>query len=403
MPRVLRLYTQDTSVPLIERNAQLLASLEEEWNELGPLRRIEFNAEFHGRDWDETLLPARDYAQNFAAFAAGQGCQCDLSQAEHGQTWYVTASKRMEATATAITELQERLAQFAESHDRGSLTGWSYPRKKWVEFQPNRSNKGAADARAAVLFGSDMVKDPLRSPSMRWSSIGKLNSGPVTAFQLIPSEFLQRARELPPKDAQPTASAFAQWVYSLYSNANGSDEDRERGKEAEEDIWKRRSVSASCTDNRFLRSSGSPWILMHNGLHLPRKQHSDFFEVPHLLVKGEPLRASPDLVYVNKREAEILIVEIKYSHLPIPKNLWPNVWAQLWCYSQIDVATAATKVRVVGEVWSEMWSKGYGQGRRRTEGKKLVCLRASVRRDPRAQVFHQFFRALFQIYSGEES
>ena len=146
----------------------------------------------------------------------------------------------------------------------------------------------------------------------------------------------------------------------------------------------------------FLRS---PWYLIHNGLHID-ENNIKYFQVPNLCVAGEPLRASPDLIYVNKKTSEVIIVEIKYSQLQITKNLWPNVWAQLWCYSHIAVTANAPKVTVVGEVWGKIWSSGRGRGRNRTPGERLICLRASVRRNPRASAYDQFFRALFKIYSG---
>ena len=117
-------------------------------------------------------------------------------------------------------------------------------------------------------------------------------------------------------------------------------------------------------------------------------------------VNGKALRASPDLIYSNNSSSEAIIVEIKYTRMTIPKNLWPNVWAQLWCYAQIDRVAHLQRLTVVGEVWGEMFSRGYGRGRNRVDGKKLICLRASVRRDPRALPYDRFFRQLFQIYSG---
>lgn len=391
--------TKFLPVPLIEKNAELLARLEEEWSSLEPLRQIEFNVRFVSLDYDPT--PPDLSAESFAARAKEEGCECTMSSDQYG-TWYVTASKMMEPKAADISILQERLKSFVDEHPGGYLDGWNYPPKKAVRFWPNcpGSDKSAAFDRAAVLFESEQVEDPLKGTKFFRSVEQKTNRKSGTPFKLVPSEFLRRAQASVPKCPEPTASAFSQWVYSLYSQAQGDEEDLERGKDAEREIWVRRRAAQSCNDNRFLRSIRSPWSLVHNGLHLDRQRSPDYFELPTLRVNGAPLRASPDLVYVNQENSEVIIVEIKHSHLPITKNLWPNLWAQLWCYSHIDVAASAPKVTVVGEVWGEMWSRGYGQGRSRVEGKKLVCLRASVRRNPRARAYDRFFRALFEIYRG---
>lgn len=111
-------------------------------------------------------------------------------------------------------------------------------------------------------------------------------------------------------------------------------------------------------------------------------------------------RASPDLMYSSHDASELLIVETKFSRQPIPRNLWPNVWAQLWCYAQLETASQAKRLTVIGEVWGEAWSSGYGRGRNRVEGSKVLFLRALVRRNPRTPAYDRFFRRLFEIYAG---
>jgi hypothetical protein len=380
-----------------EKNAAVLASLEDEWGHVGPLRLIEFNLRFNEFDYDETPLDADRSVAEFVTFAKGECCTCDVFKHDGGSDRRVVATKIMRPLATEITALQERLAGFAGNLPGGSFLGWNYPRKKEISFWPDctLSNKQAADARASVLFGPYLVADPIKPTGFDPRASGQNGA---SRFQLVPSEFLRHADANPPNAAQPTASGFAQWVYSLYGS-QGRDEDREAGKAAEEEIWNRRCASVSSNDNGFLRSIGSPWSLIHNGLHLDRDRRPDYFDVPNLRVKGEALKVSPDLVYANRKSEESCIVEVKYSHLPIPRNLWPNVWAQLWCYSHIEQAVSARKVTVVGEVWSETWSRSYGQGRQRVQGQRLVSLRTSVRRDPRAPAYDRFFRALFDIYS----
>ncbi|WP_348269448.1 hypothetical protein P8936_12060 [Edaphobacter paludis] len=193
-------------------------------------------------------------------------------------------------------------------------------------------------------------------------------------------------------------SAFASWIYSLYSNACGDEQDRERGKAVEPAILKFRKMAQSSVDDGYLRSIGSEWRLVHNGLHLPAQDGVPWFSINHLRVNGEALRASPDLIYRHPGLNEVMIVEIKHSFMQIPSNLWPNLWGQLWCYSQLDIACNANRVTVIGEVWGER-EHWYGWGRHR-DIENCLHLRASERRDPRVPAYDRFFRTLFEIYCG---
>ncbi|WP_316853384.1 hypothetical protein [Ralstonia holmesii] len=216
-------------------------------------------------------------------------------------------------------------------------------------------------------------------------------------FELVPSAFLRRAQRMAPSAAEATASGFASWLYSLYSNEYGDQEDKERGREIEPKIFARRREMQGSVNDDFLRSIDSGWRLVHNGLHVPGQDHVPWFTIGSLRVNGEPLRASPDLIYHHARFNEVLIVEIKHSYMSIPSNLWPNVWGQLWCYSQLDIARTADRVTVIGEVWGE---RGLWLGRDRDYDDDVLHMRASVRRNPRSPTFDRFFRALFDIYSS---
>lgn len=281
---------------------------------------------------------------------------------------------------------------------------------KSIAFWPERNmfgdmkskNRQAADNRMLTLFGSLKVSDPMRrSITVNGRSSVNKNLEAPSSFKLEPSEFLARARQKPPREPQPTASGFSAWLYSLYSRAYGDNQDRERGKEVEQDVLDRRRRATLCNDNEFLRGISSAWELVHNGIQPRADQPPHNFEVDHLRVGGIPLRASPDLIYHNADLSKVVIVEIKYTTMDIPTNLWPNVWGQLWCYSQLNLAIEAQTVCVVGEVWSDSWTPGY-RGHRGgwVQGIRLISLRASVQRNPRAPRYDRFFRELFSIYSG---
>lgn len=267
-----------------------------------------------------------------------------------------------------------------------------------VDFEPSGGrfsklkDERAMNARANILFG-EASYEPTNSLN-RWFR----NADSVQDFKIVPSEFMRKAQRSPPHKPQATASGFAQWIYSLYAKAYGDDEDREHGKEMEERILERRRFSASCIDNKYLDRAGSDWRLIHNGLHTHDTDHVSYFNIRHLSVGGSTLKASPDLVYQNRRTLEIIIVEIKYSRLTITRNLWPNVWGQLWCYSQIELALNAPKVTVIGEVWGEWWTRGIRGRKTYDPGHPVLRLRASIRRDPRAPAYDGFFQKLFDIY-----
>ncbi|CAH0272908.1 MULTISPECIES: hypothetical protein [Pseudomonas] len=226
---------------------------------------------------------------------------------------------------------------------------------------------------------------------------------PLGPFELHRSTFLAKARAMRPECPEATASAFGSWVYSLYGRPGNDEDALKRGLEAEKLIFElgnREYIGArevwTIANANMLARRGDGWRLMHQGLHL-NSDTVPFVELDALLVRGQPLRASPDLVFRNAKTGHVLVVEIKLSRQSLPSNLWPNVWAQLWCYSHIPVARQAPRVTVTGEVWGETTR----QGSRRRPSVHLLYLRAVVRRDPRATAYDRFFRELFDIYRGE--
>lgn len=266
-------------------------------------------------------------------------------------------------------------------------------------------NRIASIHRFDALLGIKKVEDPLTAGSQRPSFLhllGKSAAGDGPAalprFDLVPSAFIAKARRCPPENNEATASSFAQWVYSLYSTQRGSVEDRKMGRDMEAVIFDQRAEAAGAIDDVFLCGIGSDWRLEHCGLSGRDGADRTFHEIHALQVNGRPLRACPDLVYRNARTNAALIVEIKYSRLALTSNLWPNVWAQLWCYSQIPRWSDAGQLTVVAEVWGERWEKGSRRGS--IPSIPVACLRSSVRRDPRAPAYDRFFSALFEIYRG---
>ncbi|WP_321936263.1 hypothetical protein [Paraburkholderia sp. J8-2] len=288
------------------------------------------------------------------------------------------------------------------------------------EMQTPGKNRESIEKRVAAIFAHTEIADPWTKPA-GYKPVSIPPYGPIyespKRFEVDPVEFIRRARLARSTNPEPTASAFAQWVYSLYSTARGDAHDRERGIETErgiairldefieadavdaEKIEQRRAYRRKklCDLGDELRSQGlAAWELVHCGLHL-KDEPTKWFSVTDLCVGDEPLRASPDLLFKNRDSGEVIVVEIKSSSMEIPSNLWPNIWAQLWCYAQIPSVREASRVTVVGEVWGERWIR---ESRRVSLTYPHLFMRSSVRLDPRAPAFDKFFRKLFTIYAG---
>ena len=335
------------AISLIERNAIKLDDLEREWAVLGPLRQISFMVKFRNED----------EARSFSAGLPEMGFEVSfVHHPSDGWCWATRAARMMEPTATTVTHWEKwfiarALAFCPENTDHSDesylpyFVGWSYPDKVMPTFslQGNVWNRTAAEERSKLLFGATLSIDKV-SKSKYWGFSDMNHLAPP--FRIVASEFLRKARDRRPADPEPTVSKFAQWLYSLYADAVGSTKDQEEGKAAEEYILAERRKAYTSTDAEIMHKMFPEWRLIHNGLDVADESISRFFTINDLRVGREPLRALPDLMYRNSRSGEIIIVEIKHSRMIIPNNLWPNIWGQLWCYSQLEQVRKAPKVTV---------------------------------------------------------
>lgn len=385
------------ALPRIEQNAKTIADLEREWSVLGPLREITFTVQFR----EETGVAA------LAQAARNNSFNVEITNWAPGEPFQFTleASRKMEPTAQEITHWESwfenqasKVPDFCREdgfEDLGAkFEGWSYPKKLKPVFmlegnlkRKRRRHITASTERTRILFGETLCDF---EASNGWAD--REGARKAGAFQLVPSKFIENAERRRPRDPEPTASGFSQWLYSLYSNSYGKDEDRARGELAEQEIFAERSKAYSATDYQTLRERFPGWRLKHNGMNTGKDERPRYFEIKELSVGGRALRVLPDLIFENTNTGARIIVEVKHSYMTIPTNLWPNIWGQLWCYSQMTDIKSSPFVTVVGEVWGD---KTYHQ-----HGDRHVYLRASARRDPRAAAFDQFFRILFDIYRG---
>ncbi len=384
------------ALPLIEQNTIKLAELEQEWSALGSMREITFTV----------LFGEEDEAVSLAHDARKKGFDVNITGACGRHEYELNAACLMKPIAESVTLWEEWFRTRASKvpdflyddsfEEVGAyFDGWSYPKRLSPAFslKGNVISKKHQDAigareRTRVLFGQTFCDF---EASNGWSSKRNVSKSSPT-FKLVPSDFLKNARRQRPSNPGPTASMFSQWLYSLYANAYGDDQDRTKGRTAEEFILAERRRAYATTDHVTMHKHFPDWRLKHNGLSANQSDRPNYYSINDLLVGGEPLRVLPDLIYENRRTREIIIVEIKHSQMDIPSNLWPNIWGQLWCYAQMQELRDSPSVTVIGEVWGD---KYYARGEF-----QYVYLRASVRRNPRAIPYDRFFRTLFDIYRG---
>lgn len=381
----------------VEQIALKIDELERNWSVLGPLRPITFTVLFRDEAAVEPL--ARAAKENGFDVAISNWANGEPSYKEFNATLVLKPSPQeierweiwFDKYASAVPDVEQDDGQ---EEDGAEFQGWSYPTPVKPVFSLNGKprnksyqNHEGSIRRTQVLFGETLCEF---EPSNGWADKkGACKSGP---FQIVPSEFIKIARRRCPNDPEPTVSGFSQWLYSLYSNVYGRDEDKERGELAEPLILQERKKAFVATDYKMMRDKFPGWRLKHNGMKTDQSDRPNYFGIRELLVNGTPLRACPDLIYENTITGARLIVEVKHSYMTIPDNLWPNIWGQLWCYSQMRDIVEAPAVTVVGEVWGDKTYYGCSE--------RYVYLRASVRRDPRAPAFDRFFRTLFDIYRG---
>lgn len=145
----------------------------------------------------------------------------------------------------------------------------------------------------------------------------------------------------------PTASAFANFVFRETHGrreglADPNQEERQKwvGRISEEKMSQYHAVAAQCQSDK--QPPVREWKLVYEGAALDTDK--EVLECRFLTVNGFPIRCCPDLVLESDGERKhktVLIVERKvrtgvYDYPSVPDQTWPNVRAQLWCYSWIS-------------------------------------------------------------------
>lgn len=157
-----------------------------------------------------------------------------------------------------------------------------------------------------------------------------------------------------------TASAFANWVFDVTYKRNSLVDETDdwlatRSFRMQMGAITHRDIELflmhSWTKEFLGNKNTSGWELEF----VDNKARPDrTFVSSKLLVDDCPLKCVPDVVLSKNSGNELLIIERKTTFVPepyIPRNGWPNVEAQLWCYSWIDEFVSARKVWLVGQLW----------------------------------------------------
>lgn len=136
-----------------------------------------------------------------------------------------------------------------------------------------------------------------------------------------------------------TATAFSSWVYMLsHPESIGSKTTQDtfsQAKHHEMEVQKMYKGMEKCLD--FCKAE---WRVIFLD---PLTQNSGWFPTKNLEVGGKKLRCRPDVVLYNESSNDLMIIERKIavtSPAYIPDRCYPNVLAQLWCYSDIDFEKA---------------------------------------------------------------
>jgi hypothetical protein len=173
-------------------------------------------------------------------------------------------------------------------------------------------------------------------------------------------EFLKlcESSKLPQKAG--TVSDFCDWLYEVYLKDFKSKKKRtiaeksaakERGKRAEIE-FERSELDHWLSKTLDTTRQFSDWRLLSCSV----TDKDRIYQSSSLVVDGQPITAKPDVVIQNVASGEVLIVERKSTpllHKYIPRNGWPNLLAELWCYSHIDEWFDAPEVYLVSQILRE--------------------------------------------------
>lgn len=198
-------------------------------------------------------------------------------------------------------------------------------------------------------------------------------------FSRSHEELLLIGRKGPAPRQGNRVTDFTKWIHSLYDERGGTYAAMEKGVNVEREL------------NKIKKPLQHPdWELVLQTPHDESTRRAMAKPIPALQIRGKPMWGLPDLVYRHLPSGQLVIVEIKTSDKDIPLGGWPDLRAQLWCYSQISDPAweSASSIRLVAEVWNKKQGKIY---LRRNKGGLMTWMKD----DPD---FDKSNRELFDLY-----
>lgn len=155
-----------------------------------------------------------------------------------------------------------------------------------------------------------------------------------------------------------TASDFSSWVFWLCHT--------QQKKDSEVSITFREAKRTELAISDLLYQlnglngfkTEKDWKIVYQD-QLTSSVNDVFFLSDELAINGLPLRCKPDLVVYNPTRSELIIIERKVAvtaEAYIPDYCYPNVLAQLWCYSKINSKESRwpdhNKILLAAEIWT---------------------------------------------------
>ena len=125
--------------------------------------------------------------------------------------------------------------------------------------------------------------------------------------------------------------------------------------------------------------------------------HNKIFEASKLKVNNSNVRCKPDCILVNRKKNQFLIIERKFTYVPVEKILkpkWSSAEGQLWCYSWIDELAKANKVFLVMELYRPLRSNYQ-------KNKYLLPLDQVFIWDRDNRIHHNKCLQMFKRYGGD--
>jgi len=188
-------------------------------------------------------------------------------------------------------------------------------------------------------LGFEKALDSAVEEMRRWEMILNARNSDENPYRIGPRRIHELAKKNPPRKSGRRVTDFTDWVFGLYNRHNYKS--LALGEAAEREIARRKIPIPDHHDR---------WRLVHNGIGENARVNAR--PISSLLIDGEPVFGSPDLVFREKRTGRVLIIEVKATRVQeLPSDGWPNLRAQLWAYSQIDDWRDSEEILMVGEIW----------------------------------------------------